>query len=51
MPGHGNDAERRPPTRTRARTNKRVSNQRLREELGWNPIFPTFRHGYAAPRP
>jgi len=53
MPHQGNDAERQPParTRTRARTDKRVSNRRLREELGWNPIFPTFRHGYAAPRP
>jgi nucleoside-diphosphate-sugar epimerase len=24
-----------------------VSNRRLREELGWQPRFPTFREGYA----
>jgi nucleoside-diphosphate-sugar epimerase len=30
----------------RARTNKRVSNRRLRDELGWRPRFPTFREGY-----
>lgn len=33
--------------RKRGLTNKRVSNRRLREELGWAPQFPTFREGYA----
>ena len=35
------------PTRKRGSTNKRVSNGRLRDELGWRPRFPTFREGYA----
>jgi nucleoside-diphosphate-sugar epimerase len=35
------------PTRKRGTTHKRVSNRRLREELGWQPRFPTFREGYA----
>lgn len=35
------------PTRKRGSTNKRVSNRRLREELGWRPRFPTWREGYA----
>ncbi|MCE2827318.1 MAG: SDR family oxidoreductase [Verrucomicrobium sp.] len=35
------------PTRKRGSTNKRVSNGRLREELGWRPRFPTWREGYA----
>jgi nucleoside-diphosphate-sugar epimerase len=35
------------PTRKRGSTNKRVSNRRLREELGWSPNFPTWREGYA----
>lgn len=35
------------PSRKRGSTNKRVSNDRLREELGWRPRFPTFREGYA----
>jgi nucleoside-diphosphate-sugar epimerase len=30
----------------RAITHKRVSNQRLREALGWVPKYPTFREGY-----
>lgn len=34
--------------RKRGVTNKRVSNRRLREELGWAPRFPSFREGYAA---
>ncbi len=37
-----------PSTRKRGTTHKRVSNRRLREELGWNPRFPTYREGYAA---
>ena len=35
------------PARKRGNTNKRVSNRRLREELGWTPRFPTYREGYA----
>jgi len=35
------------PTRRRGLTNKRVSNRRLRDELGWKPMFPTYREGYA----
>jgi nucleoside-diphosphate-sugar epimerase len=34
--------------RKRGVTNKRVSNRRLREELGWELRFPSFREGYAA---
>jgi nucleoside-diphosphate-sugar epimerase len=34
--------------RKRGLTHKRVSNRKLREELGWKPRFPTFREGYAA---
>jgi len=34
--------------RRRGATNKRVSNQRLRGELGWLPRFATFRDGYRA---
>lgn len=37
-----------PVDRKRGLTNKRVSNRRLREELGWAPAFPSFREGYAA---
>ncbi len=33
--------------RKRGVTNKRVSNRRLREELGWVPRYPSFREGYA----
>lgn len=33
--------------RKRGATDKRVSNRRLRDELGWRPIFPSFRAGYA----
>lgn len=38
------------PDRPRKRgiTNKRVSNRRLKSELGWTPVFPTFREGYAS---
>ncbi len=32
--------------RKRAVTNKRVSNRRLKEELGWQLKYPTFRAGY-----
>lgn len=34
--------------RRRGLTSKRVSNRRLREELGYTPRFPTFREGFAA---
>jgi nucleoside-diphosphate-sugar epimerase len=34
-------------SRQRGVTNKRISNRRLRSELGWNPQFPTFRQGHA----
>lgn len=37
-----------PVGRKRGVTNKRVSNRRLREELGWVPRYPSFREGYAA---
>lgn len=33
--------------RKRGATNKRVSNQKLRRELGYDFTFPTFREGYA----
>ncbi len=33
---------------TRAATNKRISNRRLREELGYRFIYPTFREGFEA---
>jgi len=33
--------------RKRGLTNKRISNRRLRAELGWSPQFPSFREGYA----
>lgn len=32
----------------RGQTQKRVSNQRLRDELHWQPMYPTFREGYEA---
>jgi nucleoside-diphosphate-sugar epimerase len=31
----------------RAETHKRVSNRLLRKTIGWEPIYPTFREGYA----
>jgi nucleoside-diphosphate-sugar epimerase len=31
----------------RAETHKRVSNRLLRETIGWEPVYPTFREGYA----
>jgi nucleoside-diphosphate-sugar epimerase len=34
--------------RRRTATDKRISNRRLREELGYRLRFPTFREGYAA---
>ncbi len=34
-------------SRKRGFTQKRVSNQRLRMELGWTPRFSSFREGYA----
>ncbi len=33
-------------TRKRGLTHKRVSNRKLRGELGWSPDHPTFREGY-----
>jgi nucleoside-diphosphate-sugar epimerase len=33
--------------RQRGVTHKRISNHRLRSELGWVPQFPTFREGHA----
>lgn len=33
--------------RKRGLTNKRVSNAKLRQDLGWHPQFPTYREGYA----
>lgn len=32
--------------RKRGLTNKRVSNRKLREELGWEPRYPSYREGY-----
>jgi nucleoside-diphosphate-sugar epimerase len=32
--------------RKRALTNKRVSNARLKAELGWQPHYPTYREGF-----
>jgi nucleoside-diphosphate-sugar epimerase len=37
-----------PGSRTRGFTNKKVSNQKLKTELGYRFKFPTFRQGYAA---
>ena len=34
--------------RTRGITKKRVSNQKLRSELGYRFKYPTFREGYTA---
>lgn len=34
--------------RRRGLTSKRVSNARLRTELGWSPRYPTFREGFLA---
>jgi nucleoside-diphosphate-sugar epimerase len=36
-----------PAGRRRGATNKRISNRKLREELDYRFIFPTFREGYA----
>jgi nucleoside-diphosphate-sugar epimerase len=46
------------PTATTSRTgrrlikgklpNRRIRNERARSELGWNPLYPTFREGYAS---
>lgn len=36
--------------RKRGLTHKRVSNRRLRAETGWEPLYPTFRQGYAPGR-
>jgi len=33
--------------RKRGVTNKRVSNRKLREQLDWQPRYPTFREGFA----
>ncbi len=35
--------------RKRGSSNKRISNQRLRRELGWAPRYPTFREGFVLP--
>lgn len=32
----------------RGATNKAVSNRKLKTELGWKPVYPTFREGFAA---
>ncbi len=41
-----------PPEATGARrrglTSKRVSNRKLRDELGWRPRYPSFREGFVA---
>lgn len=37
-----------PVSRRRGLTSKRVSNARLRTELGWTPRYPTFREGFLA---
>lgn len=34
-------------SRPRGVSNKRISNHRLRSELGWTPQYPTFREGHA----
>lgn len=34
------------PPRKRALTNKRISNARLKNELGWRPRYPTYREGF-----
>jgi nucleoside-diphosphate-sugar epimerase len=34
--------------RRRGLTSKRVSNRKLRNELGWRPRYPSFREGFAA---
>jgi nucleoside-diphosphate-sugar epimerase len=34
--------------RRRGLTSKRVSNRKLRDELGWRPRYPSFREGFAA---
>jgi nucleoside-diphosphate-sugar epimerase len=44
QPGSGPGGE----PRRRTVTNKRISNRKLREELGWQPGYPTFREGYSA---
>lgn len=36
-----------PVASPRAPTNKRVSNRKLRQQLGWTPRYPTFREGCA----
>lgn len=33
--------------RKRPATNKRVSNRKTRDALGWRPVFPSWREGYA----
>ena len=40
-------SEEAPTRKKRGITHKRVSNLRLRTELGWRPDYPTFREGYA----
>jgi len=45
MPGTADEEA--PTRKKRGITHKRVSNLRLRSELGWVPRHPTFREGYA----
>ena len=35
------------PGRRAVRPNRIIANSRLKEELGWRPLYPTFREGYA----
>ena len=44
------EAEMSPMARSFYSDNKRVSNARLKEELGWAPAFPSYREGLAAIR-
>lgn len=37
-----------PTPRRRGAANKRISNRRLREDLGYRLVYPTFREGYRA---
>jgi len=46
MPAYASEAEAAP--RKRGITNKKVSNRKLKMELGWQLKYPTFRQGYTA---
>jgi nucleoside-diphosphate-sugar epimerase len=37
-----------PPLGKRGATNKRISNQKLKQELGYGFLYPTFREGFSA---